>query len=291
MFGGCRSKILFLLLLFTLICSWSAGPALALEQDLTAEEAAAERSRKTLLLNLGLAGGILTWGVINWDYFQTTPRVKQEYWFGQRTKEGGADKFGHMFSTYALSQGLSALYLHWGYSQEEATRLGLYSSLGAVTLMELGDSFSDEFGFSYEDMVVNLAGAGLSYLSQTYPEFDRKFDFRVEYLPEFGSDFQGDVFTDYQHMKYLFALKGDGFEATQETFLKYLELQFGYYARDYDDFDEDDPPELDDRARYVYAAVGLNVGKLLENWVKVPVFDYLQVPYTYLPVTKRLDKD
>lgn len=246
---------------------------------------AAELRHKTLLLNATVAGGILTWGVLNWDYFQASPSAHSEGWFGAGTKSGGADKLGHAYSTYVAGRAFRAIYLDWGYDEKRAGQLGILSALGAVTLMEVGDSFSPTFSFSYEDVLMNLSGAGFGYLMESCPELDRKLDFRVEYLPEFGSDFSFDLITDYEHLKYLLVLKGSGFDALGDSWLRYLELHAGYYTRNYEGYH---PGGADHRERTLYLGVGLNVGQLLARWVKWPVFDYLQLPYTYLPVEKTL---
>ncbi|MBW2185345.1 MAG: DUF2279 domain-containing protein [Deltaproteobacteria bacterium] len=245
-----------------------------------------ELQRKTLLLNVAVASGILVWGVANWDYFQTSPRASKEEWFGHGTDEGGADKIGHIYTTYIASRAFRQAYLSWGYEEEKAGRLGVLSALWAVTLMEVGDSFSGDFGFSYEDLLMNVVGAGFGYLMVVNPDLDRKLDLRAEYLPEFGSEFEFDFFTDYEHIKYVLAVKADGFDSVTNPWLKYLELHLGYYTRNYDDFKSDGS---DRRKRVLYVGLGLNVGKLLERWVKVPVFDYLQVPYTYLPLERNFD--
>lgn len=276
-----RRTILILLLI--LLAQPLPGSA---EEETEGVPSEAELKRKTLLLNAAVAGGILAWGVVNWGYFQTAPKATSEGWFEHDTNEGGADKLGHVYITYVTSRAFSRVYRNWGYSQEQANRLGIFSGLGAMTLMELGDSFSSDYGFSYEDMLMNLTGAGFAYLMEARPELDRKLDLRLEYLPEFGSDFEADLFTDYEHHKYLLALKADGFDGIAPSWLTYLELHLGYYARNYSDYQPGGP---DRRERTVYLGLGLNVGKLLERWVSVPVFDYLQVPYTYLPLEKQLD--
>jgi hypothetical protein len=248
--------------------------------------AAGDLRRKTLLLNAAVAGGILVWGTANWDYFNTAPEAHSEHWFGHRTKEGGADKLGHAYITHISSRAFRKVYLDWGYSEPQAGRLGVWSSLGIMTLMEAGDSFSNRFGFSYEDMLMNLLGAGFSYLMIRVPELDRKLDLRAEYSPEFGSDFEPDFFTDYEHLKYLLAVKASGFAGINNPWLKPLELHLGYYARNYHDFRSGEP---DRRRRTLYVGLGLNVGMLLRRWLKTPVFDYLQLPYTYLPLEQKLD--
>jgi uncharacterized protein YfiM (DUF2279 family) len=247
---------------------------------------ATELGRKTLLLNSAVAGGILLWGTFNWDYFNASPRADNEGWFSHSTKEGGADKLGHVYMTHLASRAFREIYSHWGYTEARAGELGVLSSLGVMTLMEAGDSFTSEFGFSYEDMLMNLAGAGFSYLLVRYPELDRKIDLRIEYKPVFDSDFEPDIFTDYERLKYLLAVKAEGFAGIESPWLKALELHLGYYARNYDDYRQARP---DRRKRSLYVGLGLNVGRLLRNWVRVPVFDFLQLPYTYLPAEYLLE--
>ncbi|MDT8418905.1 MAG: DUF2279 domain-containing protein [Desulfuromonadales bacterium] len=245
-----------------------------------------ERRHKTLLLNTAVGGGILAWGAANWNYFQRSPRASREDWFGHATKDGGADKIGHLYATYIIGRAFRKVYLDWGHGKEQADRLGTFSSLGVMTLMEVGDSFSRDYGFSYEDMLMNLAGAGFGYLLATYPDLDRKLDLRAEYLPRSNADDKIDIVTAYEHLKFLLALKAEGFDSLASSWLKYLELHLGYYTRNYDGYHPGDP---DRRERTLYAGLGVNVGKLLERWVKVPVFDYLQLPYSYLPLEKNFD--
>jgi hypothetical protein len=243
------------------------------------------RETKVRNLNLLAAGATITWGVINWDYFQKSPQANNEDWFGRKTDEGGADKFGHLYTTYALSHLYAKIYRSWEYSEERAMSLGAFSALGTMTIMEVGDSFS-EFGFSYEDMLMNCVGAAAGYWLGVHPEWQQRLDLRLEYAPSL-SDFETDVFTDYEHHKYLIAFKADGFDLLRDTPLNYFELHLGYYTRGYDDYHSSSIE--DDRERTVYVGLGLNVGKLIESVWKTRIFDYLQLPYTYLPLDHDLD--
>jgi hypothetical protein len=161
-----------------------------------------DKEQKLVATNVAGALFITGWGIANWDYFQASPSAQNEGWFGEKTKEGGADKLGHFYVNYALSHGLSYLYERWGYPHNQAAVYGAWSSFGLMGLMELGDSFSD-FGFSYEDMLMNAVGSYTGYLMWTRPELMRKIDFRVEFTPEFD---EPDIFTDYENLKYLVAL-------------------------------------------------------------------------------------
>jgi len=236
-----------------------------------------QRREKAWLINLVAIGGVTTWGVINWDYFSQSPRSSREHWLGHNTTEGGADKFGHLWASYTLSHSFASLYQHIGYSAPESNRYGSLSALAVTGLMEVGDSFSANYGFSAEDMLANISGAAVGWLLLEHQDWRKKIDLRWEYCPDFDH-LEGDIVTDYEHAKYLVAIKAAGFEQIEQPWLKALELHLGYYSRHYDSYR---PNLADRRQRYLYAGLGLNVGYLLQPVWKTRLFNYLQLPHTY----------
>jgi len=258
--GEMRKRGGMLLLALALVAGPGGRPA-------TAEELSAER--KVFWINTAAMGTIVTWGLINWDYGQQRPAARSEEWFGHATKSGGADKFGHLYTGYLISHLFSTAYRAWDYPDQDASRMGALSSLGVTTLMEVGDSFSP-FGFSVEDLLMNSLGAGLGLAFDRHPELQRKVDLRLEYHPSLSGDFEPDLVTDYEHLKYLLA----------------LELHFGYYTRGYNN---DSPNLPDQRQRTLYVGIGLNVGHLLQPLWETRLFNYLQLPYTYLDLRHNLD--
>lgn len=242
-----------------------------------------DKARKRTAVNIAGAVAIGLWGVAQWDYGEHNPHFRSESWFGEDTREGGADKFGHLYTNYVATHGLAMLYQRWGYPRPEAARQAAWSAWGLLTLVEVGDAFSD-YGFSYQDMVMNTLGAYAGYWMYREPELARHFDLRVEYVPTFD---QTDVTTDYDGLKYIAALKFDGFAATRATWLRDFELHLGFYARGYSD------PEPADRDRFVYVALGLNLTRLLgqrghDRWATV--FRYYQPPLTYIPIEHDLNE-
>lgn len=231
-------------------------------------------SQKAWALNIGTGLFITTWGVLFWDYGQNSPRIGHERWFQNDTKEGGADKLAHAYTNYALVHGFAYLYESWGYHPDKAALYGALSSFGGMAFMEVGDSFSD-FGFSYEDLIMNTIGSGLGYLTCKYPQISRKVDFRIEYVPNLQNS---DIFTDYSHQKFLMAVKLDGFDWIRNRALKYLDLHFGYFARGYSE-------QKADKNRTLYVGVGVNLSKLFDrlSYPRISRFlNFYQVPYTYV---------
>lgn len=265
-----------LLLALALVAGSGGRPA-------AAEELSAER--KVFWLNTAAMGTIVTWGLINWDYGQARPAARSEEWFGHATKSGGADKLGHLYTGYLVSHLFSTAYRAWDYPDQDASRMGALSSLGVTTLMEVGDAFSP-FGFSVEDLLMNSLGAGLGYAFDRHPELQRKVDLRLEYHPSLSGEFEPDLVTDYEHLKYLLAIKAAGFDTIDNPILRALELHFGYYSRGYDQVSPNLP---DQRQRTLYVGIGLNVGHLLQPLWETRLFNYLQLPFTYLDLHHNLD--
>ncbi|HSR74197.1 MAG TPA: DUF2279 domain-containing protein [Sulfurovum sp.] len=246
-----------------------------------------ELKNRVIYTNLIGAGAIALWGTVYWDYFTSAPVSGDEGWFGSDTKYGGVDKLGHMYSVYLFSLGFSSLFEYWGMSEEESFIYGPLTSWIFHGIMEVGDSFSESQGFSYEDLVMNTLGAAFYYVREKYPAVKETVDFRLEYVPDFNSD--QDIFTQYDSMKYLMALKFSGFESMEDTPLKYLELQVGYYTRGYEDHDPYSTKE-----RVIYTGIGINSSEVLKalGWTKTSeVLHYYQLPYTYIPFGHDLDSN
>ncbi|NUM89423.1 MAG: DUF2279 domain-containing protein [Bdellovibrionales bacterium] len=241
-----------------------------------------DKKEKVVIVNVAAIALVTIWGFASWDYGSAKMNFKNEGWFGHDTKYGGADKMGHLWSTYAFGDLLGYLYGSWGYDHEKAAQLSALSSWIFMGMMEVLDASSASHGFSYEDMTMNTIGALASYLFQTYPELDRKFDLRSEYKPK---TWRGDIITDYEQLKYIAVLKLSGFDMVKDTFMKYFEIHVGYYTRGFDY-----KPKHEDRTRNVYAGIGVNIPLLMgEAGLKktAKVFEYIQIPFTSYEVGAR----
>lgn len=252
-----------------------------LPSPLSGMEINLQKKETVLISNIIGAAAITTWGILNWDYFKNTPQKIDEGWFSDDTKDGGHDKLGHFYFSYALSHALAAIYKTVGYSARQGALLGSVSSFGMTSWMELGDAFS-RYGFSYEDFLMNLMGSITGYFFYSHPDIARKFDIRLEYCPKFNT---ADFSTDYENQKFLMALKFDGFEFAQNNYFKYLELHLGYYTKGY--------PDKKNRERNLYIGLGINFSRLFKQ-AKLPrvskIFNYIQLPYTYIKADKNLNE-
>lgn len=242
------------------------------------------QQQKSDLIKVNLTGiGIVTaWGIAKWDYFTNSPKSADEGWFQNNTDEGGADKAGHMYTSYVTTHGLSYMFETWCFKKDDAALYGALSSLAILGYLEIGDSFSD-YGFSKEDFIANSVGSLLGYYLYINPELSNKLDLRWEYgLHPTGNDFT----TDYENSKYLFALKLNGFEIFRDTFLKHVELQLGYYAHGFDD-------PLQTKERNLFFGIGLNLTDLFKRHSyrkTAAVLKYIQIPGTNMEFERDQNK-
>lgn len=205
------------------------------------------------------AGLIGLYGMRKWwhsDFaggFGTT----NEGWFGPNTQFGGTDKLGHMYVNYANVRLLTPLFESMGNDRDRSVSLATWATLGIFTGIEIADGYSRQWQFSPQDEVANVAGVALGVLCETHPDLDRALDFRVDYRRSpLSSRF--DPFSDYSELKFLLAVKADGFAALRETpALRYLELAIGYGAQGYDTGGP--------RSRTIYLGLSLNLARLLAD--------------------------
>ena len=237
------------------------------------------------MTNVALTSSVLIWGYTQWGYGDEDFHTDKEGWFSKETSNGGSDKLGHIYTNYLATRLLTPLYEGWGYTNKEAALYASFTSiLASGILIEVGDGFS-EHGFSKEDFIADLLGVGIGYLLATQPSFANKIDLRVEYNPFLTTDNVTDFTTDYERMKYLVAIKAEGFELFEDSYMKYLELHVGYYTRN---FNHDTMP-IEDRERHIYVGLGINLSKLLRPHIGgySKIFNYYQVPYTYIETDKK----
>jgi len=226
----------------------------------------AQKQFRTRLLIGGAATSLLWYGSVHWwnDTMSSDFRTVNEGWFGQNTYTGGADKLGHMYSTYVGTRLLTDAFEWAGHDRNSAAWLAAATTWGSMLAVEIGDGFSTHYRFSKEDLIMNTLGSGLALLMEKNPELDALLDYRLMYWP--SSDArranQIDLIDDHSGQTYLLALKASGIPALRKIEpLRYFELALGYGTRGYE-------PNLgEERSRHVYYGISLNVAEILDATV------------------------
>ena len=145
------------------------------------------------------------------------------------------DKLGHMYSTYHLGR-LGSEMLQWsGASQKEQLIYGSTLGLGFLTVVEVFDGFSQEWGASSGDIIANVSGTAL-YVSQELLWNEQriipKFSFHqtkfVAQRPEtLGASRNEEILKDYNGQTYWLSFNIHSF-AKDSFFPKWLNLAIGH---------------------------------------------------------------
>lgn len=243
------------------------------------------REQKAAAVNLGIAAAITGYGFAQWGWGESSFAYNSEGWFESDTESGGADKLGHAYTGAVITAITASLYHGWGYKNDDAALLGACSGMLATTLIEIGDGFSDEHGFSWEDQAFNLAGVGLEYLRLRFPEFGQRVQFRWEYFPsaKVRNGEEMDIFTDYEGSRWMLAFPLKAW-MRERSWLDWVDLLVGYGTRDF----EDRQGRFYDRGeRHPFIGIGIHI-PLAKERLHIGgsdrFFDYFQVPGTAIPL-------
>jgi hypothetical protein len=145
------------------------------------------------------------------------------------------DKLGHMYSTYHLGR-VGAEMLQWsGASQKEQLIYGSTLGLGFLTVVEVFDGFSEEWGASSGDIIANVSGTAV-YVSQELlwneqriiPKFSfHQTKFASQRPETLGTSLNEQILKDYNGQTYWLSFNVHSF--TKDKFVpKWLNLAIGY---------------------------------------------------------------
>ena len=240
--------------------------------------APAPERRPNWLLTGAIASASVVGATLNsvLDGPNVTWHFGNEGWFGQNTHFGGADKTAHFVDYYIVSKEFSKLFVLLGHKPENARWLaaGVAAFTGFVN--ELGDG-SNRYGFSYEDLVMDVGGALSAALIDATGTEDL-FGFRRGFV-------NFDNCCNYSNEIYTADLALSGV-ARRLGFnigpLKYLFLSVTYHTQGF--------PSDPNRSRQVGVEIGLNFKQILDDlnvrrnqwwgYALHVVFDNVRIPYT-----------
>jgi hypothetical protein len=145
------------------------------------------------------------------------------------------DKLGHMYSTYHIGRVGAEMLLWSGASKKEQLIYGSTLGLGFLTVVEVFDGFSEEWGASTGDIVANVTGTAL-YVSQELlwkeqritPKFSfHQTDYAAQRPETLGSSLNEQILKDYNGQTYWLSFNIHSF--TKDTFIpKWLNVAIGY---------------------------------------------------------------
>jgi len=261
----------------------------------------AERGRwATAAATGGLYVGLATYLTLAW-WSESQPaawHLQKEGWFGKGSYAGGADKLGHGWTNYALVRGVSRMLTYGGWDERGSLMTAAGLSLGFWTASEIKDGYYGNYGFSYEDMIFNTAGAALGVAFELWPEIDRRFDLRVAYLPSsafvdaLADNGPLNVPEDYTGQTYLLCYHLGSIEPLMAnpwlSWGKFLDVSAGFQAVNYKPIPVN--PDAVQREQSLFLGLSLNLQPLLDGatsgggrFLRFGT-EMLQIPFTTLRV-------
>lgn len=147
------------------------------------------------------------------------------------------DKIGHFYSTYHVGR-FGAEMLQWsGASKKEQMVYGATLGFAFLTVVEVFDGFSQEWGASWGDMIANASGTGLYVAQELLWKEQRivpKFSFhQTKYASlrpnTLGESFNEQLLKDYNGQTYWLSFNVHSFTKVKAV-PKWLNFAFGYGA-------------------------------------------------------------
>jgi hypothetical protein len=190
-------------------------------------------------INIAGYGGSLI--ALNQAWYANYPRSSFHF-FNDNAEWLQMDKIGHGWAAYNAGKASAAMWQWAGLSHKKAVLIGGLSGAGYLTVIEILDGFSSQWGFSWGDMTANVVGSGLfigqellwqeqriqykfSFHRNTYD--DPVLDKRADDL--FGKSWYERMLKDYNAQAYWFSANVKSF-FKQSNLPAWLNVAVGYGA-------------------------------------------------------------
>jgi uncharacterized protein YfiM (DUF2279 family) len=203
------------------------------------------------------------------------------------------DKMGHFFSSYQLGS-FGANALKWsGASRKKQLIYGATLGLAFMSVVEVFDGYSSQWGYSVGDEIANISGAGL-YVSQELlwkeqriiPKFSyHATGYAAQNPAVLGSNFQEQILKDYNGQTYWLSANIYSFTRLSKI-PKWLNFAVGYGAEGMISGNDElvntiSPPESK-RYRQFYLSLDVDLTKIQtkSHFVKtiLTLFNSIKIP-------------
>ena len=206
------------------------------------------------------------------------------------------DKLGHVYTSYHLGR-VGADLLNWsGVSKKNQLIYGASLGFTFLTAIEVFDGFSQEWGFSWGDMLANSVGTGL-YVGQELlwkeQRMTLKYSFHQTHYatqrPEkLGENFMEQMLKDYNGQTYWLSFNMHSF-FKKSKLPEWLNVAVGYGAEGMLTGSENDHNQEftnQNRQRQLYLSLDLDLSKIKTNSAVLrtlfDVFNLIKLPFPTL---------
>lgn len=188
---------------------------------------------------IGVPAIVTAYGFAAWSWGEDDYRFYRERWFESDTDSGGADKTGHFLAHHIVARMCYSVFSYTETSQNRALAYSAFTSFAVGTVIEIGDGFTGNYGFSHEDWIANNLGILTAVLLDKYPVLDEFIGFTGHYWPTKAHKKSGDTLNvpgDYTGWTYLMSFKPAGFKYLGyeiPEYLRFIQFDIGYYTREF----------------------------------------------------------
>jgi hypothetical protein len=211
------------------------------------------------------------------------------------------DKLGHAFTSYQLGKHGAQL-LNWsGVSKKDQLLYGATLGFGFLTAVEVLDGFSQEWGFSWGDVLANAAGTGLYIGQELLWEEQRialKYSFHQTHYAKMqpdklGESFLEQVLKDYNGQTYWLSVNLHSF-FKESKIPKWFNVAVGYGANgmlgDVEVVDNQLLTNITPYRQY-YLSFDVNLSAIRTKsklWSTIfDVFNMIKIPFPTLEISKK----
>lgn len=211
------------------------------------------------------------------------------------------DKFGHVFSSYHMGR-IGADALAWsGVSEKDQLIYGATLGFAYLGVVEVFDGFSEEWGFSWTDILANATGTGLYVGQQLLWNEQRitlKYSFhKTQYASQnpnkLGEGLMEEMLKDYNGQTYWLSFNLHSF-FNESTIPKWFNVALGYGAEGMltgENENVDNFVITQNRARQYYLSLDVDLSKIetKSHVLKTifSVFNAIKVPFPAMEFTEK----
>jgi len=174
---------------------------------------------------------------LSYLWYKKFPHSKFHF-FNDNAEWLNMDKMGHATTAYNIAA-LQSDIMHWaGVKSGPAAAIGTLTGLGFMTMIEIMDGHSAEWGFSKGDMLANLSGSILyegQYLMWGQQRMGLKYSYHhtmfAKYYPqELGKNGMQEWLKDYNGQTYWLSVNIASFLPASTGFPQWFNVAAGYGA-------------------------------------------------------------
>ncbi len=138
-----------------------------------------KRNRTLIISSINIAGYGGSLALLSTAWYKDYPKSKF-HTFNDSKEWQQVDKVGHAWAAYNTGKASTAMWQWTGMSNRKATLLGGISGAAYLTVIEILDGRSAEWGWSWADIAANLTGSGL-FISQQLAWQEQRIQFKFSF--------------------------------------------------------------------------------------------------------------